>query len=130
MQLPMCVSSVAGLTSMTSVDTNIIFSVIDPEDANHANAKPLLETVGQRELLVIAPVVYAELMASRIREVIRQFLKDAAIEVLWDIPPGVWDRAGVTFGTYARERRQGRLPRRLVADFVIAAHAEHHNWLY
>ncbi len=47
--------------------------------------------------------------------------------MLWDMPPEVWERAGVAFGSYARERRKGQLPRRLVADFLIGAHAEYHK---
>lgn len=78
---------------MTSIDTNIVISVLDPDDANHALARPLLEEVGQANALVISPVVYSELMASSARDLIRQFLRYAEIEVLWETPPELWQRA-------------------------------------
>jgi predicted nucleic acid-binding protein len=112
---------------MTSIDTNIIFSVLDPDDANHSSARPLLQSEGERGALVLSPVVYAELMASSARDPILRFLREVAIEVLWEMPPRLWERAGEAFGEYSRERRKGKLPRRLIADFLIAAHAEHHR---
>ncbi len=112
---------------MASVDSNIIFSVVEPRDSNHAPALALLEAGGDADALVIAPVIYAELMASDMRGFIQAFLAGSAITVLWELPLEVWERAGIAFGEYSRVRRGGHLPRRLVADFLIAAHAEHHG---
>jgi predicted nucleic acid-binding protein len=39
----------------------------------------------------------------------------------------VGELAGTSFGDYARQRRSGKLPRRLIADFLVAAHAAHHG---
>ncbi|MBA2666760.1 MAG: hypothetical protein H0U69_06985, partial [Trueperaceae bacterium] len=39
----------------------------------------------------------------------------------------VWELAGRTFGVYARQRRSANVPRRLIADYLIAAHAAHHG---
>jgi predicted nucleic acid-binding protein len=100
---------------------------VAPRDSNHSSALALLEAGRQTDALVIAPVVYAELMASDMRGFIQAFLERSAIPVLWLLPPEVWERAGIAFGEYARMRRGGRLARRLVADFLIAAHAEHHD---
>lgn len=112
---------------MTSVDTNVIFSALNRSDVNHEQARASLQRVSESDVLVISPVVYAELMASPNREGIRAFLERASISVLWDLPPDVWEVSGTSFGTYAKQRRGGVLPRRILADFVIAAHAEHHN---
>jgi predicted nucleic acid-binding protein len=76
---------------------------------------------------VICPVVYAELAASRAWEGLRLFLERAGVEVLWEMPEAVWERAGRAMGEYARLRRGGVLPRRVVADFLIGAHAEYHG---
>ena len=66
-------------------------------------------------------------MASAVRDFIRVFLQRAEIATLWAMPESVWKRAGTAFGDYAALRRGGSLPRRIVADFLIAAHAEHHE---
>ncbi|MDR7392484.1 MAG: PIN domain nuclease, partial [Armatimonadota bacterium] len=54
-------------------------------------------------------------------------LEKAQVDVLWDMPPVVWERAGRASGEYARTRRGRVLPRRIVADFLVGAHAEHHG---
>jgi predicted nucleic acid-binding protein len=95
---------------MTSVDSNVIFSVVEPRDSNHSSALALLEAGRQMDALVIAPVVYAELMASDMRGFIQAFLERSAIPVLWLLPPEVWERAGIAFGEYTRARRGRRLP--------------------
>ena len=53
------------------------------------------------------------------------FLAMAQISVAWTMPIEVWELAGRSFGDYARQRRSGNLPRRLIAEFLIAAHAAH-----
>ena len=112
---------------MISVDSNLIFSAIEPRDVNHAEALERLGAAGQKSTLFICPVVYAELMASTVRDFIQIFLQRADIATLWAMPESVWNRAGTAFGDYASLRRGGVLPRRIVADFLIAAHAEHHG---
>jgi len=112
--------------AMISLDTNVILAAFHPGDASHVQAMRLLEQVGT-EPLAICPVVYAELAASRSWEGLRAFLERAQVDVLWEMPPEVWERVGRAMGEYARLRRGGILPRRVVADFLIGAHAEHHN---
>ncbi len=112
--------------AMISLDTNVVLAVFDPDDASHLKAMQLLEKLGS-EPLVICPVVYSELAASQTWEGLRAFLERAEVDVLWEMPPVVWERAGRAMGEYARMRRGGVLPRRVVADFLIGAHAEHHG---
>lgn len=112
---------------MISVDTNIIFAALNRYDVNHDKAREHLRHWGTAEVLIISPVVFAELAASPDWLGIQAFLERADIRTLWGTPASVWERAGAAFGEYARLRRQGSLPRRIVADFVIAAHAEHHE---
>ncbi len=76
---------------------------------------------------MICPVVYAELAASREWEALKRFLELVGVEVAWEMPEEVWERAGTAMGEYARRRRGGALPRRVLADFLIGAHAEHHG---
>lgn len=112
---------------MISLDTNTIFSALNPHDANHPRARALLSEWGAQEALVVSPIVYSELCASPDIAGIRVFLEKAQIEVLWEMPKTVWQQAGDALGQYAFQRRGGQLPRRMVADFLIGAHAQHHK---
>ena len=112
---------------MISVDSNIIFSAFDKNDSNHHRAVALISKHAVIEGLVISPVVFAELSASSVRTQLLQFLEDCKIEIFWDTPDTTWSRAGMAYGDYAKKRLGGVLPRRIFANFLIGAHAEHHN---
>lgn len=112
---------------MTSVDSNVILAALAKREQHHAAAVQLLRDAGADGPLFISPVVYAELMASKQPAVMHDFLDMAQISIAWTMPTEVWDSAGRSFGDYARQRRSGNLPRRLIADFLIAAHAAHHG---
>ena len=112
---------------MISVDTTVIFSALAQREEHHPLAVQMLRAARADGPLFIAPVVYAELMASKRTAAIQDFLAMAQISVVWTMPIEVWELAGRSFGDYARQRRSGNLPRRLIADFLIAAHAEHHG---
>lgn len=111
---------------MISLDTNLILSALNPNDANHTRALSALDTQG-RQALCLCPVVYAELRASGSWSAIDAWLHLQGVGVVWEMPTAVWDSAGVAFGQYAVLRRAGSVPRRIVADFLIAAHAKHHR---
>lgn len=121
----MSVNCVAGMTWMISIDTNVIISALNSRDVNNELAVAALSDLNRQRVLRISPVVLSELMASSTNASVRNFLESTAIHVHWEVPPLVWERAGLAFGEYARNRRQGSLPRRLAADFLIAAQAEH-----
>jgi predicted nucleic acid-binding protein len=112
---------------MTSVDSNVILAALAQRERHHAEAVQLLHDAGVEGPLFISPVVYAELMASRRPAVMKDFLDMAQISIVWTMPMEVWELAGRSFGGYTRQRRSGNLPRRLIADFLIAAHAAHHG---
>lgn len=111
---------------MTSLDTNVILAVFDLKDASHETASAIFERLSSHSL-VLCPVVYAELAASQAWEGLRAFLEGGSVEVLWEMPPSLWERAGRAMGEYARSRRGGALPRRVGADFLVGAHAEHYR---
>ena len=111
---------------MTSLDTNVILAMFDPADAAHDAASAIVDRLSS-DSLALCPIVYAELAASQSWPGLRAFLQRGGVEVLWDMPPALWERAGQAMGEYARSRRGGQLPRRLAADFLIGAHAEHHR---
>jgi predicted nucleic acid-binding protein len=110
-----------------SLDTNIILAYTNPKDSTHSRARAALLSLPETELLVISPVVYAELMVTDSPEDLEVFLDTAQIRILEDMPLLVYKRAGQAFWTYSSMRKKGQLPRRIGADFLIAAHAEHHG---
>lgn len=112
----------------TAVDTNVFSALLsgDPDSAPEARVA-LGEAAGKGALLV-SPAVYAELVAGRDSEVVDNFFSDKGIDVDWNLGADVWRTAGARYGTYARARRQQRGdegPRRILADFLIGAHALH-----
>ena len=112
---------------MTSVDSNVILAALAHREEHHTVAVQLLRDVAADGPLFISPVVYAELMATKRPAAMQDFLDMAQISIAWTMPMEVWELAGRSFGDYARRRRSGNLPRRLIADFLIAAHAAHHG---
>lgn len=57
------------------------------------------------------------------------FLDRARVEVDWDLDEATWRTAAQAFRAYAERRRARRGdygPRRILADFVIGAHALHY----
>lgn len=110
-----------------ALDTNIIVALWDAADALHPVARKALEEVAGREALAMCGVVYAELIGARGRTeaFVDRFCEEAGIAVDWELKENIWRRAGVAFQEYARRRKKqsGAEPRRLLADFLIGAHA-------
>ena len=115
----------------TSVDTNVIVALWDKNKLLSSAAESALDSaLAQGGLVLSAPVV-AELMAApgRSEAFVDAFLSDTGIGVDWDLGEEVWRSAGRAFQKYAARRRSGTGigPRRILADFLIGAHAMAHN---
>jgi predicted nucleic acid-binding protein len=112
----------------TAVDTNVIIALWDRNPSISSRAQNALETAFQRGGLVIAGPVLAELLAApgRTEAFVDAFLEDTSIAVEWDLDEVVWRAAGRAFQRYAERRRKQRNSgtRRILADFMIGAHAE------
>ena len=111
-----------------ALDTNVIVNVVSGTPQVGELVASLLREHGGRSRLVISPVVYAELFAHPgwKPDDLLAFLGATAVAVDWDLPASVWTRAGDAFVQYARRRRRlgaSSAPRRLLADFVVGAHA-------
>jgi predicted nucleic acid-binding protein len=111
---------------MISIDSNVIQSALNPHDVNHTRALNALNAHATQPFC-ISPFVRTELRASGSWLAIAAWCKAQSVSVIWDMPEQAWDNAGIAFGRYAAMRRSGQVPRRIVADFLIASHAEHHN---
>ncbi len=115
---------------ITAVDTNIFIVLWSGTLEASSVARKALERASQTRTLVIAPPVYAELIAApdRTRNDIDTFLHRTKIEVDWELGQTVWLTAALAYRNYAQRRRVQRGdpgPRRILADFVIGAHAMH-----
>jgi predicted nucleic acid-binding protein len=111
----------------TAIDTNVLVYLWDRDPQVNVPARDALDRAYGRGGLVITGVVYAELLAApgRNRQFIDQFLDATGISVDWTLDETIWRLAGESFRTYARRRRRQAEPgpRRLLADFLIGAHA-------
>lgn len=77
--------------------------------------------------LVVSAPVFAELCAApgRTESFVDYFLRDASISVDWLLDEQIWRTAARAFHSYAtgRRRQSASGPRRILADFLIGAHA-------
>ena len=112
----------------TAIDTNVIIALWDRDASISSAAQTALEAAFNRGGLVIAAPVLAELLAApgRTEAFVNAFLEDTAIAVDWNLDEMVWRAAGRAFQRYAERRRKQRDSgtRRILADFMIGAHAE------
>ena len=110
----------------TAVDTNV-FSRIVLGGPSAELAKTLLWDCAQQGSILICPVVYAEVLANPMltTEQADELLNSihATVDIAFNID--VWKEAGLRFKEYGRRRRisGGGEARRLLADFVVGAHA-------
>jgi predicted nucleic acid-binding protein len=109
-----------------ALDSNILNALLRQE-SNAAEMAALLAGLQQTHTLVICPVGYAELLAGPGATVayLQPFLASTGIVLDQLLSLSVWEEAGRAYGEYALRRKSsgGGLPRRLLADFMVGAHA-------
>jgi predicted nucleic acid-binding protein len=112
----------------TAIDTNVVIALWDRDAALSLAAEKALEAAFRRGNLVVAAPVFAELLAApgRTETFVNRFLSETGIAIDWVLDERVWRSAGRAFEAYAERRRKQRAsePRRILADFLIGAHAE------
>ena len=113
---------------MTSaIDSNVLVALWNNDDAMNAAARLALDSALARGSLVVAAPVFAELLASpsRNENFVDSFFRQTGITVDWEMNESIWREAGKAYGAYAGRRRKLRepSPRRILADFLIGAHA-------
>jgi predicted nucleic acid-binding protein len=111
----------------TAIDTNVVIALWDKDPTLSSAAQTALEAAFNRGSLVVAAPVFAELIAapSRAERFVSSFFEETGIAIDWDLDEPVWRSAGRAFQSYAERRRKQRDPgaRRILADFLIGAHA-------
>jgi hypothetical protein len=112
----------------TAIDTNVVVALWDEDPTLSLAAQTALEAAFNRGSLVVSAPVFAELIAAprRTESFVSSFLEATGIAVEWDLGEGVWRSAGRAFQDYAerRRRQRDRGSRRILADFLIGAHAQ------
>ncbi len=110
----------------TAIDTNVIVALWDRDPAISATVQSVLDAALERGMLVVSAPVFAELMAApgRSEDFLNSFFRATGVHIDWTLSERVWRTAGRAFQRYAsRRRKQGGDARRILADFLIGAHA-------
>jgi predicted nucleic acid-binding protein len=111
----------------TAIDSNVLIAFWDANDTLNSVARSALNAAWSRGILVVAAPVYAELLAfpGRSEAFLDSFFSETHISVDWEIDETIWRTAARVFQNYAARRRKQRDsgPRRILADFLIGAHA-------
>jgi predicted nucleic acid-binding protein len=111
----------------TAIDTNILVVLWEPDDSLNIPVRAALDAALERGSLIVAAPVYAELLGypSRNEDFLDYFFKESGIFIDWNLDEAIWRAAGRAFQAYAARRRKhgDPGPRRILADFLIGAHA-------
>jgi predicted nucleic acid-binding protein len=110
----------------TALDTSILSPVWAGAPTAATIAAQLSKARAEGALVVSAPV-FVELSAipGLNVQMVRKALAETDIAIDFDLEEDVWMLAAASFAAYAVRRRRsgGGSPKRLLPDFVIAAHA-------
>ena len=113
---------------ITAIDTNVVVALWDKDPTLSFPAQTALEAAFNRGNLMVATPVFAELLAApdQTERFVGSFLEETGIAVDWDLGEAAWRSAGRAFQAYAERRRKQRDAggRRILADFLIGAHAQ------
>lgn len=110
----------------TALDTNVL-SALWSDEPSARGIESVLFKARSEGGLVICSSVYCELLAypSVTRQFLQEFLGETGILVDFLLDEEVWQRAADSFVAYAKRHRRSRggSPKRMLVDFVVAAHA-------
>jgi predicted nucleic acid-binding protein len=98
--------------------------------SNESSAASIVRLLGEAKqagAILISGVVYAELLAypNATESFVEKFCEQTGISIDFRFQDAVWVEAGRRFASYASRRRKanGAGPKRLLADFLVGAHA-------
>ena len=105
---------------ITAVDTNVLLDVLLPDDVHGPQSREWLSLAYEQGELVVCDIVYAE-MAPRFntQRELEEALTTIGAQVTAIDTAIAWE-AGTRWGRY---RRAGGPRQRILADFLIGAHA-------
>ena len=110
----------------TALDSNVLSALWSGERSAARVLAELRQARAQGSTVICAPV-YVELSAHPLVSpgFVDKFLADTRITVEFGLDEAVWRKTAEAFASYAQRRRRsgGAQPKRVLADFLIAAHA-------
>jgi len=110
-----------------AVDSTVIIDLVAAKADAAERAKRALWKEQQLGVICVCAPVYAECLAFPVwrKSDLDALLTDTGISIDWDLPQRIWLDAAQAFVAYAARRRKSKQshPRRILADFVIGAHA-------
>lgn len=106
---------------ITALDTNVLLDILAGDERFQEPSLRAVEQAASRGSLVICDLVYAELsLAFLYQKELDRFLDESSIEVQ-SLNRSALFQAGLAWKAY---RRQGGPRTRVLADFLIGAHAD------
>jgi hypothetical protein len=102
------------------VDSNVILDVFTSDPAWMGWSESMLETHAETSVLVVNPIIYAEIAAGFER---REDLEAALPADRFRRDPLPWDAAYLAGQCFVKYRRSGGQKRSPLPDFYIGAHA-------
>ncbi len=102
------------------VDTNVLLDVIGADDRFGPASKRVLARSARAGVMVINPLIYAEVAAFMAS---KEELDELVPAALFRRDPIPWEAAFLAGQAFERYRRRGGTVRRMLADFLIGAHA-------
>jgi predicted nucleic acid-binding protein len=116
----------------TALDTNVVVALWGPDPSLNLAVQTALQSAFADGNLTVAAPVFAELVAGpgRTENFVNGFFENTGIAIDWELGEEVWRSAGRAFRSYAERRRKHRDwgTRRILADFLIGAHATAHGY--
>jgi predicted nucleic acid-binding protein len=116
----------------TALDTNVVLAHWGPDPSLSLAVQAALESALGRGNVTVAAPVFAELVAGpgRTENFVNGFFDDTGIAIDWYLDEAILRSAARAFRGYAeRRRKHGHSgPRRILADFLIGAHAAAHGY--
>lgn len=111
----------------SAIDTNVVIALIGNQPSAAQTAHDILKEANRSGALVICGVVYSELLGhpKLTPSGLAHFLEETRIDTDFEMGRQIWHEAGLRYARYSTRRRKANagLPRGLLADFVIGAHA-------
>lgn len=112
---------------MLALDTNVVSPILNRAEPAAQHLSIFLDQCNQDNDLVVCGPVYAELLAGPHASVdlLDEFLDGVSVTVDHTLSLVIWRTAGDAFREYGERRVSSghQWPRRILADFVIGAHA-------
>jgi predicted nucleic acid-binding protein len=116
----------------TALDTNVVVAYWGPDPSLNLAVQTAIEAAFGHGNLIVAAPVFAELVAGpgRTENFVNGFFDDTGIAIDWHLSEAIWRSAGRAFRGYAERRRKHRdsAAQRILADFLIGAHAAAHGY--